>query len=70
MDINQAAELLDQELERFDWLIAVAVGVFDGGQLYVYTNRRPPAKDIAPIRQGWMGYPIFIDWVGEVHPAS
>lgn len=71
MKIYQAAEVLQDKLERFDWLTAVAVGTLDGNEvIYVYLNRMPRDLEIESLRRdGWQGYRVMVERAGKIRSA-
>jgi hypothetical protein len=71
MGIYEAAQSLQETLERFDWLTAVAVGEMDNQPvIYVYLPYAVKSPQLDSLkRDGWMGYSVIIERVGTIRPA-
>ena len=72
MDVSQAAAELQQRLEGFEWLTAIAIGNIDGQDvIYVYlriATRHPEIESLK--RDGWHGYRVIVERVGRFSPAA
>lgn len=71
MGIQEAAESLQNRLEKHDWLTAVAVGeINDRPAIYVYLKYAVKSAELDSLkRDGWMGYQVIVERVGTVRPA-
>jgi hypothetical protein len=66
MGIYEAAESLQERLERFDWLTAVAADEIDHQPvIYAYLRYAVKSPELDSLkRDGWMGYNVIIERVG------
>lgn len=71
MDIRQAVTELQQRLEKFKWLTAIAIGNANGEDvIYVYlrvATKHPEIKSLK--KDGWLGYRVIVERIGSVFPT-
>ena len=71
MNIDEAAEKLNQHLRGNDWLMAVAVGGLDDKEvIFVYTKRTVKSRELVDlIANGWHGFEVKVQRIGQILPA-
>jgi hypothetical protein len=71
MTPEQAAQLLDKELRRYPWYIAVGVGNADDGHpalfLYVKSGKHRKLNEVS---QGWRGFEVIVEVTGAMRPLA
>ncbi len=72
MNVNEAATELQQRLEQFEWLVAVAIGEKNSQDaIYVYHKVETKNLELESLScDGWKGYPVSVECAGRFFPLT
>lgn len=74
MNIYDAADKLQNRLDKSPWLNSVGAGETDNGEeaIFIYTSGTPskPSELDDLAKNGWMGFRVVIERVGRSRPLS